>query len=280
MEVKNLKRKTKNTNKDKFGTLMLVFAILSGFWLISYVNASYENDNSSVQLFDSDSGTNFLTLNYPTGGIYDVRTSGVYDGIANYSKTPVYLGNSTWSFTSNFTDEAGAFSWFIMEIPNLDKWVIDNITFELKVVANPDIYVSAQIISGYELDEVTPALDSNNYIFEEHHYDGITDGIYYNETVELSLAETLSIYSDSQNGVQHYMIIKVTDDDGDGNSEFAFSMKVEITGNQVATYNIIQQLELASGLYLIILGITFILTNDEIDIGGYVNDIPNKKRRK
>jgi len=276
--------KTKNSGNDKILTVLFVVAILIGFYLVSIVNASFENDKENELLFKTDSSTKFPVIDVINfSPYYDTWQTGIREFIGStyfeYAKTPVYLGNDTWVISNNATIGAQSALQYIIEIPNMDDWIISNFTFEMdKSITLPnDIEMRIGLFSiatpnvydwDIELGSISLYTDLN-----------VPVGQFYNETIDLNLAQALNIHDRSMGKAQHFIRIAINDKIGDGMDFSAFKINMEIHGKQIESYNIMQQLNLAIGIAIMInIGVIVFMT-DEIDVGGFKNDIPNKKKR-
>lgn len=271
------KEKTKNSSNDKILTVALVMVILFNFYIVSVVSASFETERESLVLFETNSATEFLTLDAIEGSGETIFTTGLYDGIGEYAKTPVYTGNNTWAYSVNGTDEPYAYAYYVMKIPNLDDWIIENISIETTVSPEAGLNVWEYIVSGKVAGEQT--VDDGQTTLISTFYDGSGSGQYFNNTFLLSLGQALDIHDKASDGVQHYLVIRVIDNSADGLTAWTNTLKVEIVGSMMESYDIVQQLSLAMGICLTLNVGVLLLMNDRIDIGGYINDIPDKKRR-
>lgn len=268
---------------------MLVIAILSGFYLVSFVNASFENGTSETVVFQSNSAVDFAEIEREEAPAwaYDYMVSGYYlvvgSTMENYTKTPVYLGNNTWTMSINGTDETvDNFAQYMIEIPNLDEFLITEITINQSVNTDSDLEQNVVIYCS-DGEYITYGQHSDHIVgtpYSLKDIDAIEEDGWANYTETVSLADALNVYDSATNGKHYYLGIRMYDKLDDGMEEFAWNIEIEIKGKQIAQYNIVQQMEFVAGLYFVILLGTFVITNDEIDIGGYVNDIPDRKKRR
>ena len=278
-----VKRKTKNSGNDKILTVAFVIAILIGFYMVSLVSASFESAEGNITLFKSDSSTNFIKLEregYITPYWANMSSSVNLEEGGNfytYDKTPVYLGNDTWSMSCNdtLTGQRG-FYYYVIELPNMENWLISEVIINQTTNADSDLRFDVRIISAETLNTFVNG-QPVNHILTDNSAGG--SSLFMNETIDIDLATSLDIYDNAINGVQNYIVIAQDDISDDGLTGFAWNIEIEIIGQNQATYNIIQQLNLVMGIANTINICVIVFMTDEIDLGGFVNDIPNKKRR-
>lgn len=272
--------KKKNGTGNKILTIVFVFSIVIGFYLVSVVNGNYTDKRDIELLYQSDSTTEFLTLTANPLINYNLMTTGIYDIVPDpYIKLPVYLGNETWSMSVNDTSYSYGYAMFVVALPNLDSWIIDNMVFNITKGAPSDESFAVWIVNSKTIGILNGNTDIQLKIFEDNVAFALADG-YYNRTIDLTLNEALEIHDLTNNGVQPYMLIRVRDQVSPAGLEaFAFTFKMTMEGRKVDTYNIIQQLEVALFLSTSLNILCIVYMTDEIDIGGYINDIPDNKRR-
>lgn len=281
------KRKTKNTASDKMLALLFVIAIVFNFWFVSLVSASFENAESEI-LFKSDSGTEFGHYAfYKDGAPYTASYTNFTSGInaliggtvfAQYEKTPVYLGNNSWSIPVNETVPQYSTANYVIEMPNLDEWLIQNITFEFEKGESQDMELYTRFVFMEKAGRFDVSTDKSITVSHIPTDFGDAD-VYYNTTIDLDTYETVDIYDSAQDKIcVLYVFARCTDLDG-FDEDFNFNINVEISGVKQAEYNIIQQMQMVMGLTLFVNIMVVVFMNDRFDIGGFVNDIPNKKRR-
>jgi len=275
-----VKAKAKNKGSDKILTVIFVLAILTGFYLVSMVNASFENDKENISLFNSDSAITFgkyANTGFPvnsfanfTTGINQIESTSYFQ----YEKTPVYLGNETWSYSVNATDSYTQ-ALYVIELPNMENWIIDEIVINQSKNTDTDLRQQITIWS----------IDSTNFeygtigtlLYSDSGIGGTT--LYHNHTVDLSLSQALDVLDKASDNTKHFITISMDDTSLDGLGAFSWDFSIEISGKQIDSYNITQQLNLVMGIAITINVLCIVFMSDEIDIGGFINDIPNKKRR-
>lgn len=272
--------KTKNKGSDKILTVVFVVAIIIGFYLVSMVNASFENDEGNVTLFKTDSATNFPTYpkvdwSFPSTPNQTTSLNTFASPLAQYEKSPVYLGNDTWGMSINetFAGQLGT-AIYIIELPNLENWIIDEIiinqTKNIETIIDSTIKVYSLPIAEFTQSSLATTL-----------FDGSVGSVslFANKTIDLTLAQALDINDKAEGKTIHFIAITMVDTPDNGLEPWAWNIEMEITGHQMDTYNIVQQLEFAVGISIILNVCVIVFMTDEIDIGGFVNDIPNKKKR-
>lgn len=258
---------------------MLVVAIVFNFYLVSLVSASFENAESEI-LFITDSNMEFPTITDLPTARFDTIETGIYDynGDYLYSKTPVYLGNNSWSFTVNSTTGVLSYTQYVISVPNLDDWIIEEIEYNITKGDPNDNYNF--YIYAYSLNKtgVLQTGDSATQLYSEINF-GSTDTVWNNNSIDIPLSTSLDVYDKAQDGKQDFIVIRIKDDGTAGLDDFTFGLTMKITGKKMATYNLIEQINIVLIISLIINSGIMLFMNDRIDIGGFVNDIPNKKRR-
>lgn len=275
---------TKNKGNDKILTVIFVVSILLGFYLVSVVNTSFENVNDTVVLFKTDSTTEFIDADYINppvfatwDGIYNAYHLNVGGSFYNYTKSPVYLGNDTWTMSINGSAHSETqFGQYVIALPNMDDWIISDITINQTINTDTDLTSEWGIYSSATLNKYNYNI-LGEIVFDDDSIGALTD--YHNETLSLDLSTALNVQDKASDGIQHYLVIRSIDKDSDGLGAWAWNIEVVIEGKQIATYNIQQNLNLALGIAITINVCVIVFMTDEIDIGGFVNDIPDKKRR-
>lgn len=276
-----VKDKPKNKGNDKILTVIFVIAILTGFYLVSLVDANFENEKDNVLLYESDSSANFLTLDSSLVNEWGLTTTGVYESLGSeyqtYAKIPVYLGNNSWTFSVNETIDTSSFAYYVIELPNMDDWLITNITYSMNKQSALEMELFVRIFS-LETPNVIIATDKGIEVLHSPTFGSVAE--WKNNTIDINLATALEIHDIAQDGTQYYLLYVIRDTGGtSGLDSMSWDMSTVITGKQIATYNIVQQMELVLVIAIIFNVVVIIFMTDEIDIGGFVNDIPDKKRR-
>lgn len=264
---------------------VFAMAIIVSFALVYWVDYEYKSEVDNEVLFTTDSATDFLTLDYTRADYYDVRTSGVYEKLGanwyNYSKNPVFLGNNTWSMSVNeTTSTVEAFAWYVIELPNLDKWAINDITVNLTKNTDSDLTFSLFIGT---LPTAGVIDNANSYSDIQIYQDttmGAISGIYYNKTVTLDLATALNVYDNAKANNQYHIVVKVNDKDADGLSAYSFKLNMEITGKRITNFDVEESLSIVLAIDVIMLTVVFAFMDDDIDFGPTTKDLPGGKTKK
>lgn len=271
----------KNTQNDKMLAFLFVIAIVFNFYLISLVSASFENGESET-LFISDSATTFAKVEkagYPYTTTDNITTSlemAIGTTVFQFDKTPVYVGNNTWSIPINATTTGqDGLAVYVIELPNLDSWIIDEIVINQTSNSDSDLKMQVNVFSV--TDNTYNYGETYTTIFSNFGVGG--SSTWNNQTIDVSLSNALNILDVADGNTKHFMTITQADNDDDGLGAFSWNIEVEITGKKIQTYNLMQQLEIAVGINIIVAGFITVFMNDRIDIGGFINDIPDKKRR-
>lgn len=267
---------------DKILAIVFMLTIITGFYAVHYVADNYENGSDSTLVFTSDSGINFPTIEklaYPYETPDNFTTAlELHDGIPyfSYPKTPVYLGSETWSISINSTSASkDGSAFYVIELPNLENYLIDEITINQTKNNDADLKCGVSIISVN--DDTFTFGDPISQIFSTNSAGSSSD--YYNLSLDLSLGEALDVYDLAQGKERHFIRVNLADQLDDGMSAWAWEIEITITGKQIAQYNLPQQISMALLGSIILNVIVMVYMTDSVDWGGYVNDIPDKKRR-
>lgn len=274
---------TKNKSIDKILAVVFTMAMLSTFIFAYLVQAGFENDTEEIILYASDSSASFPSLTLDKTPItYGYHSSGYYQHIGatyfNYSKTPVYSGNDTWAMAINgSTLTTSQFGMYVFDIPNLEDWVITEITINQTKNQDTDLYED-WAFNFLAVDGVIGDDDVGQYVFINNGA-GNTN-TYANRTVLIPLSEALEIRENAGKHSQSVFSIIHKDKNSDGLSGWAWEMEIEIKGKKIATYDVSNYLMISVIAGNVIMFTVFVFMSDDIDIGGKRNDIPDKKRRK
>lgn len=282
------KKRINNTVTDKVLTIVFVLSMILGFYLVHIVSASYEQIDENEVLFRSDSSTHFPQIDIVDIGFnsWEYWATGYYfktdtPNYNNFTKSPVYLGNNTWSYSVNGSTESSVqFALYVIELPNLDKWIINEMNINQTVNTDSDLTISWSITSLAKANEL---VYSESGIRTTGLYNDVSAGgssIYYNVSEDIPLSTALNIHDKAQDSIQHYLLIQVYDTNQDGLGAFAWNIDMSIEGKPIDNYNLVQQLELGLGVASVINIMVIIYMTDSIDLGGTFNDIPDKKRRR
>lgn len=265
---------------QKLLAFVFAFVMVIGFALVYYVEAEFNDDTEDIVLFSSDTNANFLTITETSSSVWDERTTGLYSVIGSsyftYDKSPVYIGNDTWTISSNVTTDS-SFIQYMMELPDMDNWIMKNITLNITIPDDTDLTLFVYVYSGIS-ENVVSATDGETQVFLDYGLSAPTNE-YYNRTIDLSLAESVDLYDKAQSGVQHYIGIIIKDANLDGfDNAFSFNMRCEIVGENVETFSLNDTIVMVLIISVSMKLVTMLYMTDSIDIGGMFNDIPDKRR--
>jgi hypothetical protein len=287
------KRKYKTSSgKDIILTVILSFSLMMGFVGVYVVQAYYDTELTPETVFESDSDLEFgqhdYGLGYPINWYYDVQTAyKILNGadFFQYNKTAVYTGNNSWQTSVNTSTVSGvgtsnAFDW-VMNFPNLDRFVIDNLTVSLRYPVMPDSFVGIYVIhfptlTGYTED--SPIKQTLLYSDISAQTTQTSLG-WYNKTLDIDLTDSLRIYDIAQETDNWFLFMTIQDKNKDGFSEGVMSINFEMNAQQISGWSIIDSLTSVIGGAFILNIIVAIFMLDAYDIGGYVRDLPNRKRK-
>lgn len=283
---------TKGSEQAFLGVFLALILSLA-FVGAAYVD-NYMNGQNTVLLWDTDDTTEF-------GSFEQINTpSSTYDFVAtgqnakfgsvwlSWNRTAVYLGNETWACSFNTTEGPnGNINVIVLEIPDLENMIIDNIVYNITTNGEPDNV----IISTFGLvDSATNIMDHDNGPVEIINFiDGAPpdplyiDGIWYNRTVDMDLQDSIGLYQALNNGKKGYLMIFYGEDPAAGDFDgWACKFKVEVYGERVTGWSKVDTVNLVIGLSIMCNVIAAIYIQDQYDVGGYVKDIKKRSavRRK
>lgn len=277
--------------------LAFVFVVLifANFGAIALISLEYETDGISQlsELWVSDTDTVFPVYDYKIGSGYQPYWYNLQNqyrlnhggDFFEYNKSATYLGNDTYSFAVNGTtiDPSSGGLITLMAIPNLNRWVIKNVTVSLFLNGDSDLNVKA-IMLHFNND-----IDRDNLAIVEtvFHVDSSAGGsTWYNKSLTVSLAEALRIYDLAQETVNYALLISVSDKDLDGYSDHSYKFKVTVYGQQISGWSITDSLMVAVGGFAILNTIVIVFMFDKYDLMGYKKSTigqkstPKKKKSK
>jgi len=266
--------------------LAFVFAIvvISGFFATYLTATYYDGQSESSVLFETDTNTNFGFLEFekvaPVTDYYDYYRNGVYQVIGGeynvYNKTAVYSGNETWSISSNATSINSA-TIMIVEIPNLDEWIIESVNISCTKSLDTDITFIIDIYSLEDLTIKSSGETGGTNIFTDSGIGNNPNSKFW-QNITVAQSTALNVYDKSQDNNNHYIVVQFVDKDKDGMEEFTMSLNLEIHGKATTEFNLQGALMIGLGFAIFLKTIVFIFMFDSIDIGGYVNDKRKSKR--
>lgn len=273
MPRKKAEKLFKNEKQAVLSTIFIL-VLIGGFVGVWYVDAYYEDGNSTL-LFESDSNTEFGSYNFVGNPTYfpSLKTcQRISTNYLQYNRTPAYIGNNTYLISLNDTNANFNSGYIVIDMPNLDSWIIDKIIVNSTENDDP----SYRFISSF-ISSPLPAwnLDKNVGVSVIDFY-GAGGNNWINTTETVSLTEGLEIYQNAQ-GTQSILAIQFYDDGADWNG-FAWEFHIEIYGEKITGWSKLDATNLviaSCGTINIIVGI---FMTDQIDVGGYVKDL--QKRRK
>lgn len=294
-----IKRKRKTNKKsspmDVFLAMLLIIGMLSGFGIVYAIDYYQDTNGNKTLLYISDSNTihpSYEILGEATNEPHylansfklHILTPNIY---YQYNKTPVYQGNNSWAITGNGTtlSPSHAYIQYLIELPNFSSWLIDNVTISALIeTSDDDLEFFTGIVfcdNGY--------YDGNKPTAERYqsvkHEDTTTFQTTYptgwfNKTYDISLAGALTFHDLAQEKNPIGLMFEIGDKLNDGFSQITLSVKISINGEQITGYSTIDTLTIGlCGASIIGFTIT-IMATDQFDIGGYVKDLPKRKKNR
>lgn len=267
-------------------SILFMIVMLSGFISVAVISEVYETENVSELLYETNTDTEFLTiertgypfLNYElmsTGKFYNTFSPTTFH---NITKIPVYTGNNTWGFSSNYSN-VRCYSQYVIELPNLPSWLIHSINITTTHPGDSDMLAAARIISVKNTGIVNYIDDVSqvNAIYSSNAIESAPTSIFEMD-IDIPLSQSLDIYSTANEKVQHMLVFQIIDEDFDGMTDFAFNINVEIHGEVLTGWTVTDSITVSNIFFGTLAILTGIMALDEFDIGGYVRNLPKKKR--
>lgn len=276
----------KGKKKNKNGTqtfLAFIFAIVLsiGFIGVWYVEAYYDLNGDWDLLFETDSETEFPIIeygeSYPTVYYPSLRNSQRElrgSDYLQYNRTAVYSGNNTYSMAVNSTDGNRNTVAYLIEIPNANRWTISNLIINMTRNTDTDINFEISFIHWNTVLE-DDDLETDIYL---SYGIGSATGEDYNLNRSIPLESAIELYDNANAYSNTALYITYADQDFDGLTGFAWEMKVTIYGEQLTGWSKLDSVNLAIGFADGILIVACVFLTDAIDVGGFVRDLPKRKR--
>lgn len=269
--------------------IILVIGMLSGFGLVFAVDYYQDTNGNTESLYITDSNYKTSTGMLETGTFppYTLGNSYVYRDwawsvgeIIVYPKTAVYLGNNSWSMAINGSTASPSTNnaMFSIDLPNLPSWLIETVNISLKIsTTDDDLFIYGFFIYGESNVFTFPGIVAhvNNIdTFQTSSPNG-----YYNRTIDLPLAKSVEIYDKAQEKSDMCFVLEVDDKNNDGFAPITITYTIEFTGEKISGWSTIDSITWAlAGASIIGFAVT-IMATDQFDIGGYIKDLPKRKRK-
>ena len=270
--------------------LALVFALtlLLGFGLIAVTAEYYEYSNTKELLFISDSNTEFITASVSDNYVYsdesaiDTHARNLKGTTVTFiSLDPIYLGNNTWAISvPTFDNPPYVFcdAYYQMNLPNMERWMLTDVFLNWTV--GTQVYTGGATILHF--NEPFPLTDGGSAsdktaetpLFVNY---GLTNPIGLHH--EVPLPKALKINQDSQNkqytSLECAVFIPSLAVTWEG---FAWTFTVEIYGYKQTATSLTGLLILGLSIGTISNFSVMIFMTDRVDLFGYKQDIPRKRR--
>lgn len=273
-----------------FLAFIMVGILCIGFVGVWYVDAYYEQQEPTEILWVSDSSSDTdlgYTLENPPFATWDYVHTGQIVGwtgspytFETYNRTGVYIGNNTWSYSANETtgNYHNQARWYF-DMPNIENWIITdvNVSFSTNGDSDLEFVMGFDYPIDYNVDYDAPYKRGTAI---DHVYSFSPTNDHYFRNVSVPLETALDINNNVNNipNVNPMYVFSLIDADDDGLSAFAFTISITIHGYKVDATSMIDQISIIIGASVGINIVAIIYLTDKYDIGGYVRDIP--KRRK
>lgn len=286
------KKSLKTTGKQKVLALIFAMTMVSGFAIVWATAQYYDSNNVSTQLFISDSDTEYgntlVTDNFnhfPKGNVTS-RQLGQIGVFWNETLwTPAYLGNNTWGVSVEefaVAEYADAQFQFIMEMPQIDNWIIEYVLVNMTAPAEANKMVSN--VFHYDAPySVIPTGGTTDLTQFTEIYRDLTGDIGTSDVnMTVSLAESLRIYDFTQETTSNFFNIVITLDDAltDGLDGFSWTWTVEIWGHAQTTTTLETILTWGLSGAIILNIFVIVYMTDAVDMGGFIRDIPKKAKAR
>lgn len=278
--------------KQSFLALVFAGILLINFGLVGLIAYEYEADGQSDEtvVFQTDVETTYpeyqfgLATGHPD--LWTKRTSekvagtlGVHSTYEQYNYTPAFLGNDTWAISIPTRSYAPDVDFHrvdvVMDLPNLDNFIITHVDINLSLPGDADQYVT-WAIAYTEIPIVSNPADISILELETPY----NNEVEYIGDVDVPLTESVKIWDGAQQNNIYMFIIEIGDTTGDGMTGWAFTWSVTITGRKVTGWTINDSLSVALGVGVVMNVLAVAYMSDELDIGGYVKDIRQRQRRR
>lgn len=269
-------------------SFLFMIMILGNFVSVGAITYVYETNghDNITQLYTTDSNTDFDLIPFgasmPTNN-FDNFTTGYFFLHApptvvwlSYDKTPAYLGNNTWGFSTNATFHVGAQAQatIVIDLPELNKWVITDVDINTTLPGDTDSSWRVKLYSKNSIIELTdPFLDVQ--ILSET-IPALTTSI--DKHIDVNPVASLEAYQNSQGKPETGLQIEILDPANDGMAGTAFQFSVTIYGTLATGWTLETSLLISTSIWNIIILIGVIYSLDMFDVGGFVETL--KKRRR
>lgn len=269
---------TKNSSLKQtavFMTAIFTVLMLTGFVGVYAVDYEWKQNYPSERLFITDGDTQFVTIDYdpdsyPDPYYPDLQTCQreLLSGTPmQYNRTAVYTGNNTYSIAVNETSGSSNSALMVMEIPNVENWIMSDIWINMSKNTDPDITLSATLIY---YDDIHIYTNPSDQIYLNYAV-GSTTGTDYETHLSIPLATALSINNNANQFDNVALMVIFKDKDNDGLSAFAWEMTLTIDGQKTSDMSIADTVSWVLGGSVVINIIAIAYMTDGLDI------IPKKK---
>lgn len=275
-------------NSQPYLALLFAIALTTPFLSVWGVSVYYESNGGDTVLFETDSDTEFSALareNYPyyvypmmqTGRYYETQSPLI---LHNISKTPVFIGNNTWSFASNYSNLEG-YAQYVIELPDVSNMVISSINITTGKPLDADLRMTVRIISVADIGIVDYVNDVPlvNLMYNSLAIESESSNE-FSVDIPVSLVKALQVNANAQGKEQHVLVIQILDEIQDGGLDFAFNFNAEIKGTSITTWSIIDTTNVVLILSLIFVWMVIVFATDSIDAGGYIKNLKGRKGGK
>lgn len=271
-----VKRKSTSQNQTMLTALFLA-VMLSGFAGVMYAQTQYNSVREPIPLYSTDANTVFGVMQESDPTYIDIQTAQYMikdGGMFQYNRTPVSLGNDTYAIAVNSTDGHRNFVQYMVEMPNIQNWIIDTTNISISLNGDTDLEVIVAIYHVPNNIYVGGDSSMSTLLYKEL----ITSGesvLDLNLDIDTTTALSINQLTQSRDC---YLLIQVQDMAFNGLSAFSFSLKAEISGEIITSWsleNTITSILIISTIGNVIVGVVMI---DNIDIGGYVKTLQKRRR--
>lgn len=250
-------------------TALFTVLMLAGFIGVYAVDYEWQNNYPNEELFITDGDASFVVvehgIGYPDPYYYDLQTSQrvFKDSVPmQYNRTAIWDGNTTYSMAVNETDGASNSAIFVIDMPNVQNWVISEVWVNMSKNADPDLTLQIAI---YSFDSVHDYTDPVNNIFTSYSVGGVA-GLEYSTGISVPLATALTVNNDANEHTDNVMVISLQDKDHDGLSAFAWDMEITIKGQKTSEMSISDTVAWVIGGSCVLNIVAILYMTDGIDI--------------
>lgn len=268
--------------------LIAVIVFFSGFIGVYLVNAAWESqipetiivsDATAVPLNQKMGDVKFTSTlkNYTSAYSYDSFYNGTYN---TTELTPVYSGNSTWTFSAGTLkphptgdlDPTGASTRMMLmfRLPNIDTYLINEVFCRVNFTSTVGFAIERIEIGGFAPDVALPIRTNPEHYYSKRIFESIagTDSSLddYTFDVNVNLADAIDIYQNLNDGKDEgYIFFDFEQLGNSGWDPLAMEITFHINGTFLDQTNKVNAVAYSLGGAAFLCTITGIFMTDSVD---------------